>query len=264
LLYNLNSQYGLLYQGIQDYNKDLIWRSVDIFAAIAGLLVLITGYATYFSNKLAFGIREGLTDFYTRSIDSYFVPNLEQRVQEDLKKFGEYSVDFWLTILKAIVKLPLFLSVIITLTSWYIGLTIIFAVVMGTWLTKVISTKLVKLQIVQESNEANFRSAIRGHHNILTRWVRIKAYFLDINKQIKKLTFLQSGLGQIFVLLPFIILLPLYIAKTISMGAFFQSVNALSKVIDSLTVIIDNRQLIVNIQTVIGRMEVLKCSNTTQ
>lgn len=261
LLYNLNSQYGYLYQGIQSYNKDLIWKSISIFASIAGILVLVNGYITYFVNKLAFAIREGLTTYFTDNLKNLTsIENIEQRVQEDLKNFGIYSCDFWLAILKASVKLPLFLSVIITLTSWYVGLIIIVAVILGTLATKLLTKKLIDLQTKQESNEASFRKAIAQNDDYYAKWFKIKFLFQMINTQMKKLTFLQAALGQSFVLLPFIILLPLYISKQINMGAFFQSVNALAKVIDSLTVLIDNRQLIANIQTTMRRMEVFNDS----
>ncbi len=258
LLYNLNSQYGFLYQGIQDYNNHLIWKSIIIFASIALILVLINGYVSYFTNKLAFTIREGLTDYFLdRLYLKSSVENIEQRIQEDLRNFGQLSCDFWLSLLKAAVKLPLFLSVIITLTQWYVGLIILMAVLIGTFLTKLIAKKLIELQVIQETNEANFRKAIASHEEFTAKWFKIKVLFLSINSQLKKLNFLQSGLGQSFVLLPFIILIPLYLTKQITMGAFFQSVNALSKVIDSLTILIDNRQLLANIQTCLKRMETL-------
>jgi putative ATP-binding cassette transporter len=259
-LYHLNKQYGFLYQGIQDYNHDLIWKSIITFASIAGVLVFVGGYATFFLNKLAFGIRDGLTQHYTKYIE-YFkhIENVEQRIQEDVRNFGRLSVDFWITVLKASVKLPLFLGVIITLTSWYVGVIILIAVVLGTYLTKLLSLKLVKLQAAQETNEANFRKSI-GTTDLYQKWLSIKHLFSQINVQLKKLTFLQSGLSQAFVLLPFIILLPLYISKAVTMGAFFQSVNALSKVIDSLTVLIDNRQLIADMVTCLTRMETLECT----
>ena len=263
LLYFLNQQYGFLYQGIQDYNTKLIWKSVATFAGLAGVLVVFAGYTTFFANKLAFGIREGLTNFYS---DKLFttdtlqdIPNVGQRLQEDIRNFGRFSVEFWLSIFKAVIKLPLFLGVIIGLTQWWVGVIVLIAVILGTLATKIVSNKLIKYQVIQESNEAEFRRALQQHQNpeTLATFASIKQFFLVINTQIKKLNFLQSGLGQTFVLMPFIILLPLYISKTITMGAFFQSVNALAKVIDSLTILIDNRMLIADVQTTVERMRVL-------
>jgi len=257
-LYFLNAQYGFIYQGIQDYNVPLIYKGIATFSAIAGFLVLVGGILTYYTNKLAFVIREKLTDHFLINYDKLKnVDNIGQRIQEDLKLFGERSCEFWLTVLRSIVKLPIFLGVIMTLTKWYIGVGILIAVIIGTYLTKIMTKKLIQLQSLQETNEAEFRVAVTKYRKVPMAFLKIHSTFTSINKEVKKLSFLQSGLGQTFVLLPFIVLMPFYVSKVVTMGAFMQSVNALSKVIDSLTVLIDNRQLIANISTTTNRIKVL-------
>ncbi len=258
-LYFLNKQYGFIYQGIQDYNIPLIWKGIGYFSAIAGGLVVVNGLVTYYTNKLAFDIRSGLTVHFLQKLSKYsHIDNLEQRVQEDLRNFGEKSCEFWFAVLRSAVKLPIFLGVIIMLTKWWVGTIILIAVILGTWLTKWMASSLIGLQAHQESNEAAFRTEIKSRRDFQGGFIRIHSTFLKINKQIKKLSFLQNGLGQMFVLFPFVILMPMYIAKAMTMGSFMQAVNALGKVIDSLTVLIDNRQLIVNISTCLKRMEVLE------
>jgi ABC-type uncharacterized transport system fused permease/ATPase subunit len=258
-LFLLNKQYGSIYQGIQDYNVDMIYKGIALFSLIAGIIVGVEGFLTFYTNKLAFAIRAGLTIFFTRNIKkTEGIENVEQRIQEDLKNFGEKSCEFWLTVLRSIVKLPLFLGVIMVLTKWWVALIILISVILGTYITKVVATKLIELQAKQESNEAEFRKAIKNRFDMRISFINIHACFLKINKQIKKLCFFQNGLGQTFVLLPFIVLLPLYVTKVVTMGAFMQSVNALSKVIDSLTILIDKRQLIVSVSTCLTRMKELE------
>ena len=262
-LYFLNTTYGQLYQAIQDYNKQGIWHAIATFSAIAFVLVLINGYVGFYCNKLANGLRVGLTRYYfARRAHLPLAPvaNEEQRVQEDFRRFGELAVEFWSAILRSVVKLPLFVGVIITLTSWWVGALIVAATLVGTWLTKIVGKKQILLQSVQETNEANFRESLKDRsltNNILFYWGIIQEQFVLINQQQKILSFVQSGLGQGFALLPFVVLMPLYIAKTITMGNFFQAVNALSKVLDSLSVLIDNRQLMVNIGTSLARVKIL-------
>ncbi len=252
LLYALNTVYGKLYQAIQEINQHDIWVSIATFSALAGVLVLFNGYTGYFINRLAFELRKGLTNISLTLFDHQTeqLPYFAQRVQEDLRKFGESSVEFYTSVFKAILKLIVFISVIVTLSHWYIGAIVFAAAIVGTYLTKVVAKKLITLQSDQESNEANFREILsRYGFDIIER------QFRKINTEIKKVSFLQSGLSQGFVLLPFILLMPMYISKAITMGAFFQSVNALGKIIDSLTVLIDNRQLIVTLESVVLRLQ---------
>lgn len=252
-LFKLNMIKGDLYKAMESYQIPAIWTAIAMFCFIAGLLVITGGYLGFLGNRLSFKIRTGLTHYFIEHQPRTEVSNFEQRVQEDLKRFGELSVEFWIAIFRASVKLPVFLGVIITLTQWYTGLGIVMAVVGGTYLTKVVAARLAVLQAVQETNEAEFRKDLR-----LVIYAAIEKQFHKINQRLKYLSFTQSGLGQAFVLLPFIALLPMYISKALDLGGFFRGVDALSRVIASLTVLIDNRQLLVNIQTVLQRVSTLK------
>jgi ABC-type uncharacterized transport system fused permease/ATPase subunit len=252
-LFYLNQVRGGLYDGIQKYNVEQIWTSIAYFCGIAIILVAINGYLGYFINRLSFAIRTGLTLLELNQHDYRGdVPNYTQRVQEDFRKFGESFCELWHAILKSAFRLPIFIGVIMMLTSAWTGVIVVGAVIVGTIATRLAARRLVGDQAIQESNEAVFRTQLNEHH-----YAKITAQFYVINGLFKRLSFIQSGLGQAFVLLPFILLMPLYISKTIAMGAFFQSVDALGKIIDSLTVLIDSRQIIVNLETCIVRLNFL-------
>jgi ABC-type uncharacterized transport system fused permease/ATPase subunit len=249
LLYLLNQQYGILYEAIQNYDTKNIWGSIANFSILAMILVGVNGYLGYFIARLAFEVRTGLTVFFLNLDKLPEHQNIDQRIQEDLKRFGESACEFWFAVFKALLYLPVFLGIVITLTEWYVGLAVFVAVVIGTWLTKIVANRLVKEQAIQENNEANFRKNLtKDNYNIIVK------KFFTINKIFKYLSFTQSGLGQGFALLPFILLMPLYISKAITMGAFFQAVNALGKIIDSLSILIDSRQVIVEIETCLYRL----------
>ncbi len=259
LLYFLNGIYGDLYSGIQEYNATKIYVSMASFAGIAAVLVLVGGLVTFFMNKLAFGIRTGLNIFFVKKLDSLLsIDNVEQRIQEDLKNFGERSCEFWFAIFRSLLKLPIFIGIAITLTKWWVGLAVVLAVIVGTIAVKYAANSLIQLQSLQESNEATYRKSLSLGVFKDGPFLAIVTMFAKINTQVKRLSYLQSGLGQMFVLLPFFILIPLYLVKSISMGVLMQTANALGKVIESLTVLIEQRQLIVNISTCLKRMETLE------
>lgn len=261
LLYYLNQSIGTLYDGIQTYNASVIYKAMALFAGLAVGLVLVQGWATYFTNKLAFAIRTGLNTYFTQKFsDLGHVDNIEQRIQEDLRNFGDQSCTFWGAILSSSLKLPLFVGVVVSLTQWWVGLILILSVLFGTLATKVLARKLIALQAIQESNEANYRKGAKN--GLFEAFKHIQYSFNLINTQIKKLSFLQSGLGQTFVLMPFVILIPLYLSKKITMGVLMQASRAMGEVIDSLTVLITQRQLIVNISTCLIRMETLESEDS--
>lgn len=253
LIFKLNGVYGSLYNAIQEYQIPVIWSSVAIFTAIAMVLVVVDGYLGFFINRLAFEIRSGITTHVLSQAARYEGhPFLNQRIQEDIGKFSTTICDLSAAVFKAMLKLPIFLVVIIGLTHWYTGLIILVTTTFGTWLTRKVAQRLVALQADQESNEAGFRVT-----PTLPSFEIVQKQFLLINSKLKMLSFTQSGLQQIFVLLPFMLLLPLYISKYLLLGPFMQSVNALGKIIDSLLVLIDNRQMIVQLESTLTRLRFL-------
>lgn len=260
LLYLLNTTYGNLYSAIETVNATEIYRNIGIFSGLAMVLVVFNGYLVALANRLAFNIRMNLTHFFLAR-DQSSVPLFAQRIQEDTRKFSENAVELGLAVFKAGLKLPIFVGVMVSITSWKIGAIVLTLVVAGTWLTKFMASRLIELQSVQETYEARFREAL-GYDKrtlyVLATIGSLTINFTELNKRLKVLAFTQQGLGQAFVLVPFIVLMPLYVAKTIHMGAFFQAVNALGKVIDSLTVLIDSRQTIVNVQTSYSRIKELR------
>ncbi len=251
LLYLLNSVYGKLYSGIELHDSQAIWLNIGKFSVIAMILVVVGGYLTAISNRLAFSIRCGITTHCSDNIDTYTnVKFLNQRIQEDVRKFSDSSVELWIAVSKAVLKLPIFLGVVVSLTQWYVGLIVLSLVIAGTYLTRYMAKKLAALQSYQEQNEAEFRATLGG-----ASWIAIMLLFNKLNYRLKLLSFTQNGLGQAFVLVPFIVMMPMYIAGSIKMGAFFQSVNALGKVIDSLMILIDSRQTIVEVESSLIRLE---------
>lgn len=260
LLYFLNNVYGDLYNAIQAYKPIEAWRAVATFTGLAFLAVVLDSYKTFELNKLTMNMRTSLLTFLIKN--EYTDPNnihqtTHQRLQEDTFKYTEITVELAVAFFEAAIKIPLFIGVIVTLTDWKTGAIVLVSVVAGTILSKVISTKLVTARSEYESAEAILRESLKTKTLKSTIYDTVLKTYDEYNKQLKKLTFVTGGLGQTFVLLPFILLLPLYFAKVLTLGSFFQSVKALDKIIQSLSVIIDNRNKITMYLTSKKRLEEL-------
>ena len=255
LLYFLNQVYGNLYDAIQQYNKYEIWSSIAKFTGLAFILVICGGYGSFFNNKLVLTMRCKLYEFLSLTTPKTGDIQQAQKFQEDVHRVCDTSVELGSAIMKALIKLPLFAYVIASLTQWWVATIIVVLVILGTITTKIMAKGLVKSQSHRETTEAKFRITLMGEQSARRLPSYVKSAFLEWNKELKSLLFLQNGLGQMFALLPFILLMPLYLTKSITLGAFFQSVNGLSKVVDSLSVLIDNRTLIASLYTSINRLE---------
>jgi putative ATP-binding cassette transporter len=260
LLYFLNNVYGELYNAIQAYNAKEAWKAVATFCGLAGLAVILDSYKTFELNKLHMNMRTSLLSFLVKNDYTDKANNHEtthQRLQDDTFKFTEITVELAVAFFEAAIKVPLFIGVIVTLTDWKTGAIVLVSVVAGTILSKVISTKLVTARSDYESAESQLRDSLKTKSFKEEIYDVVLSTYDEYNKQLKKLTFVTGSLGQTFVLLPFILLLPLYFAKALTLGSFFQSVKALDKIIQSLSVIIDNRNKITIYLTSKKRLEEL-------
>lgn len=260
LLYFLNNVYGELYNAIQAYNAKEAWRAVATFCGLAGLAVILDSYKTFELNKLTMNMRTSLLSFLTKNDYTDKANNHEtthQRLQDDTFKFTEITVELAVAFFEAAIKVPLFIGVIVTLTDWKTGAIVLVSVIAGTILSKIVSTKLVTARSDYESAESKLRDSLKTKSFKEEIYCAVLTTYAEYNKQLKKLTFVTGGLGQTFVLLPFILLLPLYFAKALTLGSFFQSVKALDKIIQSLSVIIDNRNKITIYLTSKKRLEEL-------
>ena len=224
----------------------MIWQSIGLFTGIAMILVGIDGYLGFFKNKLAFELRTNLVNHFLAQPDKADHP---QQIQEDTRYYSDTAVEFYSTVLMAGIKLPIFAYIVASLTSWWVACILVVVAVAGTYLVRRVDTHQIQLQTIQESDEAAFRQQLMRGFNYNRGFGVITQYFNHINREVKKLAFLQSALMQGFVLLPFILLMPLYVSKALTLGGFMQTVNGLAKVVDSLTILIDNRQLIVKLDT---------------
>lgn len=260
MLYYLNTIYGELYNAIQNYQEKAAWNAVAAFGGIAGLLVLVEALKTFEINKLQFTMRTCLLSFllkndYKDKTNSNFV--LSQRIQEDSAKYTEVLVELSVAFFEALVRIPLFISVIMTLTSVWTGVIILISIVLGTILTKIVGKKLVIVRSEYETAEALFRNEINTEFTLKKYYELVKQTYSKYNEELKKLTFTVGGLNQVFVLLPFVVLMPLYFSKALTLGSFLQSSRALDKIIQSLSVIIDQRQNITKYYTAKKRLEEL-------
>ena len=257
--YFINQIYGKLYNGIQTYNLHEVYVAVGLFCTLAAVAVIIDAYETYELNRLFVKMRTTLIQNVYKdlnvTIDVEF-GTVPQRIQEDTIKFCSTTVDLGTAFFKAIIKIPLFIGVITTLSNWWTGVIVLVAVVLGTLATKWISKTLVTARSNYESSEAWLRNNLNNAPEFPQFWYhRVLYTYAKYNTELKKLSLLSGALGQTFVLLPFILLLPLYFAKTLTLGSFFQSVKALDKVVSSLSVIIDNRATMTSWLTAQNRLE---------
>ena len=211
--------------------------------------------------------------------------NPDQRISEDVRLFVEMTIRFSIGLLKALCTLVSFVFILwdlsgpldfkmaginIHIGGYLVWVALLYSIV-GTWITHMVGHKLVGLNFVQQRFEADFRfSMMRMRENAESvafyageehegkvfkrRFSNLLDNFWHIIQKQKQLVWINSGYSQIAIIFPFVVTLPRYLSKQITLGGLMQISAAFGRVQDSLSYFVDMYASIAEWQAVVDRL----------
>ncbi|NDC36934.1 MAG: ABC transporter ATP-binding protein/permease [Proteobacteria bacterium] len=239
-----------------------LYRYLGAFALATPLVV----FYRYTEERLALMWRRWLSQ---RLIDRYFsqrayyklswypgIDNPDQRIEEDVRTFTATSLSLFLIILQAIIALFLFMGVLSSI-SIYLTIGAVLYAALGSVCTFVLGRPLISLNYAQLKKEADYRYKLinvrdhaesvafyRGERRESTRVrQRLKAVvanMLNIINRNRLLNFFTTGYNYVTLLLPTIIVSPLYLDGKIEFGVVTQAALAFTQVLNALSIIVLN------------------------
>lgn len=231
------------WEAVQNKQLHNFFVRIGQFTLAALGICLISGYTTYLISYISLLVRTDLTRI---AINKPYncIEGGEQRVQEDCFNYPFYAITLLVGILRNVLVLGIFVVIItVQLGPIYLLLPIIYTLV-GTVIAGWIAKPLIKLNYLMQVVEARFRRYVHtskpGEHLTNLRYQEV----FDTNKQLfmrtKYLSYFQSFYNQITVIVPYLILSPLYFGGKIVFGVFMQVASSMNHVIDSLSYIINS------------------------
>ena len=215
--------------------------------------------AKYFKNRSYYEIEaKGLID------------NPDQRIMEDIRSFTRTSLSFLLILLGSLMDLISFSGIL-----WSKSVLLVCAVlgysVVGTGLTALIGRRLVPLNFNQLRYEADFRyslvhvrdntESIAFYQGEKTEIDQITNRFLKVLKNFglligwqRNLSFFTTAYSYLPVILPFLILFPLYFGGKIEYGDMVQANFAFTQVYAALSLIVAQIEPITNFAAGVQRL----------
>jgi putative ATP-binding cassette transporter len=263
-------------------NQDLAY--LYVFTYFGGFLlgIPIVALYSYVQNYLALRWREWLTgDFlanYFRNRNYYeieaqgLIDNPDQRIMEDIRSFTRTSLAFLLILLGSLMDLLSFSGILWSKSGLLVIVVLGYSAV-GTGLTALIGRRLVPLNFNQLRYEADFRySLIHVRDNtesiafyqgekpeidqITGRFRKVlKNFSLLIGWQ-RNLSFFTTAYSYLPVVLPFLVLFPLYFSGKIEYGDMVQANFAFTQVYAALSLIVAQIEPITNFAAGVQRLSV--------
>lgn len=191
---------------------------------------------------------------YYRLRGSASIDNPDQRISEDVRNFTAASLSFLLIALNATVTLIAFLGVLWSISTTLVGVLFVYAVA-GTGLSILIGRRLIGLNYDQYQKEADFRYGlvrVRDNAESIAFYRGEKSESSDLTGRLgaavmnmlmiigwnRNLSFFVNSYNYAGLILPVVIVAPLFIRGTVEFGVVTQSAGAFAQVLAAVSLII--------------------------
>ena len=208
---------------------------------------------------------------YYRINDDKNIDNPDQRISQDISSFTVTSLGFLSILFFSLVQLISFVGIL-----WSISVTLVLVLlgyaVIGTLVTLFFGKKLVNLNFLQLRKEADlryglvhvrdnaesiafFRGEEREKRQVKERlWAAIGNLRFLIGWE-RNLEFFTKGYEYLILILPVVVMAPLYFADQIKFGVVTQAEGAFIQVLSALSVIVTQFEQLSNFVAGITRLE---------
>jgi putative ATP-binding cassette transporter len=290
------------YDSIQNKDEATFWREITVFSVLAVFFILNYVARAVVSPYLRLRWRRWLTRTYLAHwLDGrgYYrielqrtVDNADQRIAEDLRLLGEYTMQLFLGFLGAVATLISFIVILwqlsgplslapiginVTIPGYMAWVALIYAF-LGTFLANLVGRRLIDLNFMKQRYEANFRfSLVRVRENaegialyngeqreadhLNQRFADIFANGWRVLLTQAQLAFYQSGYQQLAIIFPYVVTAPSFFAGAITFGVMTQTASAFGQVQTALSFFIDNYTYLAELRAVMDRLKGLQAAS---
>ena len=289
------------YDSIQNKNEAVFWREIFYFSGIAAVWICFYIARAVVSPYLRLRWRRWLTRRYLAHwLDNrgYYrielqrsVDNADQRIAEDLRQLGEYTMQLFLGLLGAVATLISFVIILWTLSGplslafiginaeipGYMAIVAVVYAFAGTFLANLVGRRLIPLNFQKQRFEANFRfglvrvrenaEGIALYNGEQREAEALNARFADVFANgwrvlftQAQLVFYQSSYSQLAIIFPYIVTAPRFFAGAITFGVMTQTASAFGQVQTALSFFIDNYTSLAELRAVMDRLKGLQAA----
>ena len=240
------------------------YKDLWVYLAAFAVAIPIGVFYRYTAERLSLLWREWMTHVLVRRYffhHAYYhlrgsnrLDNPDQRIAEDVKSFTTGVLGYLLTVLNSAITLICFIGILWSI-SWKLPLGLIMYTSLGTLLSILIGRRLVGLHFKQYQKEADFRYALirvrenaesiaffrgekREHRHLLLSFKEVVTNTLGIIGWNRNLGFFTSSYNYTALIIPLIIVGPMYMRGIVEFGVVTQSEGAFAQVLVALSVII--------------------------
>ena len=242
------------------------WSSMGRYLGTFAVAVVINVFYRVAEQSLALLWREWMAQHlikryfnnraYYRLRGSDSIDNPDQRISEDVRNFTLDSLGYALLVVNSAMTLIGFLGVLWSISGTLVGVALVYAVA-GTFICFVIGRRLVGLHYAKYQKEADFRYSLvrvrdnaesiafyrgekREHLDLFHRLSAVVDNMRSIIVWNRNLGFFRNGYNYLALVVPILIVAPLFMNGEMPFGVVTQTLGAFAQVLGAVSIVADN------------------------
>ena len=240
------------------------YRNLWYYLATFALAIPVGVLYRYVTERLSLAWRQWMTHLlvkrfffnraYYRLRSSDTVDNPDQRISEDVKFFTTGVLNYFLIFINSVVTICGFVAILWGI-SWQLPLALVIYATVGTGLSILIGKRLVGLHFAQYQKEADFRYGLvrvrenaesiaffrgekREHRDLVYRFAEVVKNTMKLIGWNRNLAFFTTSYTYLALLVPTLIVGPMYMRGAVEFGVVTQAESAFAQVLAAVSVII--------------------------
>lgn len=204
-------------------------QQLGIFTCVALVICFVSGISGYLVSLSVIAWRK-ILNHKAMITPCRPVENLSQRIQEDCQSYPDLVLNLGFGTVKAVTYIVVFsISLMLSFSWWFLGILIAYSII-GTLVTRYIAYPLIHLNYEKQRVEAGYRSDLT-----INNFEDCLRVMLGLAKKQKHLTYFQQFYGQIGVVVPLLIIAPVYFTSGMTLGTLMRFNSLSSTVLDNMS-----------------------------
>lgn len=292
----LNKWNGNFFDAISHKDITKFFDLIGAFVPLVAVLLALTVTQTFAQERLKFRLREWISrhllDEWLQPMRIYHLNfvgadghNPDQRIQEDTKVIGDFTVDLLCGATGALIQMIAFIGVLwvlstnvtfdirdhhIAIPGYMVWCVLAYALI-GSGLTYWVGRPLIGLNTERYAREAEFRYALVrandfGESIALHGGEKDEQIYLEtslasvvnvmrrISTSLAQLTWITSGTGWISIIVPMLVAAPAYFQGNLTIGGLIMVTGAFTQVQGAMRWFVDNFSRLADWRSAIHRI----------
>lgn len=208
---------------------DIFLQQLGVFTVVALALCFLSGYGGYLVNLTVIEWRKKLNT-KALTLKETKIENVGQRVQQDALDYPDLMLNLGWELVKSIMYILVFSGAMLYSFPWYYLAILVVYGVIGTYLTKKIAFPLISLNYQVQKKEATYRTTLTKDS-----FDQCVALMWSTAIRQKYLSYFQTFYGQLGVIVPYLLIAPLYFMGGMKVGELMRFASTAGTVLDNLS-----------------------------